>query len=495
MDYNLTVAYSGTYSVKFRVATSQVHAQFQILVGTTVVGTINVPNTGDWVNWSTITLDGVSLSAGAQTIRILSTNNESCNFNWFEFVAAGNQPPTAVAGQAQTIILPTSQVSLSGSGIDADGSVVSYAWTQTAGTAATITNAAAASTTVTGLTTAGARTFRLTVTDNEGATATNDVIITVNAPGPPTANAGTNKVVTLPTSQTTLTGSGTANNGGGSITGYAWTQVGGTAATIVNASSATTNITGLTTAGTRTFRLTVTDNLGATGTSDVTVSVNTPAAPTANAGSAQIITLPTSQATLTGSGTANNGGSITGYAWTQVGGTAATIVSASSATTNITGLTTTGVRTFRLTVTDNNGSTGTSDVTVTVNPLSNGKTIPGKIEAESWDAKSGPFYAVATADAGGGSQVVGITNGSWMDYNVTVATAGTYTVNFRVATTQAHAQFQVKSGNTVLGTINIPNTGDWSNWSTVSVSNIVLAAAARRYGFFQPIQKPVILTG
>ena len=76
--------------------------------------------------------------------------------------------------------------------------------------------------------------------------------------------------------------------------------------------------------------------------------------------------LPTNTATLTGSGT-DADGTVASYAWSQTGGTAATITSPGSATTTITGLTTTGVRTFLLTVRDNLGATGTASVTVTVN--------------------------------------------------------------------------------------------------------------------------------
>ncbi|MEI9947397.1 MAG: carbohydrate-binding protein [Chitinophagaceae bacterium] len=102
--------------------------------------------------------------------------------------------------------------------------------------------------------------------------------------------------------------------------------------------------------------------------------------------------------------------------------------------------------------------------------------IPGKIEAENYSAKAGPFYWIPTTDEGGGQKVVGITNGSWMDYNVTVVQPGYYSAKFRVATTKNNSQFQIKSGDNVLATINIPNTGEWNIWKTVSVDNIPLAA-------------------
>jgi hypothetical protein len=202
-------------------------------------------------------------------------------------------------------------------------------------------------------------------------------------------------------------------------------------------------------------------------------------APTANAGPAQVITLPVNQVTLAGSGTANNGGSITSHIWTKFSGGSATITDPNNYGTTVTGLSA-GTYVFRLTVTQNDNQTAFSDVTITVNPAVNaGKLIPGKIEAESFDTQSGGMYSVITTDAGGGQQVVGIGNGSSMDYNVMVTQTGTYTVNFRVATTRNNLQFQIKLGTTVLGTVNIPNSGDWNNWVTASVTNVSLTAGAQ----------------
>ena len=90
-----------------------------------------------------------------------------------------NVAPTANAGSDATITLPTSSVSLSGSGSDPDGSIASYAWSKVSGSGGTISSPSSASTSVTGLT-AGSYTFKLTVTDNIGATASDNVIVTVN---------------------------------------------------------------------------------------------------------------------------------------------------------------------------------------------------------------------------------------------------------------------------------------------------------------------------
>jgi hypothetical protein len=104
--------------------------------------------------------------------------------SWVEVTTGGvsNNPPEAAAGTDQTITLPTNSVTLSGSATDGDGTIASYAWTKISGGAATITSPASASTTVTGLV-QGAYTFRLTATDDDGATDFDDVNVTVNAAG------------------------------------------------------------------------------------------------------------------------------------------------------------------------------------------------------------------------------------------------------------------------------------------------------------------------
>jgi hypothetical protein len=103
------------------------------------------------------------------------------------------------------------------------------------------------------------------------------------------------------------------------------------------------------------------------------VTVGSSSSPTANAGSDQTITLPTSSITLNGS---SSSGSITSYAWTEVSGpNTASISSPSSATTTVTGLIQ-GVYTFKLSI---NGGASTDQVTVTVNAAGSGGGSSGSI--------------------------------------------------------------------------------------------------------------------
>lgn len=93
-----------------------------------------------------------------------------------------NYPPAANAGPDQSVESGAT-ATLDGTGSsDADGSIVSYLWEQTTGTTVTLTDAETATATfvvptVTETTSWG---FSLTVTDDEGAVDTDDVVVTVN---------------------------------------------------------------------------------------------------------------------------------------------------------------------------------------------------------------------------------------------------------------------------------------------------------------------------
>ncbi len=89
----------------------------------------------------------------------------------------------------------------------------------------------------------------------------------------PTANAGSDKTITIPTASVQLNGSGTDSNG--SIAGYSWTQVSGPGTAVFSSKTVAAPTVSSLVAGTYVFGLTVKDNAGASSTSDrVTVQVN-----------------------------------------------------------------------------------------------------------------------------------------------------------------------------------------------------------------------------
>jgi len=362
-------------------------------------------------------------------LTVTDNNGASAKAEVSVTVKPANIPPVAHAGSNKTITLPTSTTDLDGSGSsDADGQIVSYSWSKKSGPSTfSITSPNAAKTSVTGLTTTGTYVFELTVKDNNGATDAASVTVTVN-PAPnvaPVAHAGSNKTITLPTSSTELDGSGSKDSDG-QIVSYSWSKKSGPSTfSITSPNAAKTSVTGLITAGTYVFELTVKDDRGATATASVTVTVN-PApnvAPVAKAGSQIVITQPASSTTLDGSGSTDADGQIVSYQWTKKSGPASfSITNPKAAKTSVTGLTTPGTYVFELTVTDDRGASANATVSVIVNmpPIAEAGndfavTLPakslaldgtgsydpdGSIASYSWAKVSGPAaHAITSPNA------------------------------------------------------------------------------------------------
>jgi gliding motility-associated-like protein len=319
-------------------------------------------------NQTTATVSLAGMVTGIYTFRFTVTNSSgvSASDDVRVVVISANLPPVANAGADVSITLPTNSLVLNGTGTDIDGSITSYAWTKVSGPAASMTGQTTANLSLTGLV-AGTYVFSLTVTDNQAATATDNVTVTVNPAAVnqlPTANAGADLTINLPTSSANLSGSGSDPDG--SIAAYLWEKVSGPTVTMTNSTTSTLSVSALV-AGVYSFRLTVTDNAGGKGSDLVTVTVIAAnQSPIANAGGDITITLPTNTTTITGAGN-DPDGTVNAYAWTQVNGpNTATLTNSTTSTLTAGGLIT-GTYTFRLTVTDDKGSTGFDDVKVVVN--------------------------------------------------------------------------------------------------------------------------------
>lgn len=370
-------------------------------------------------NANTANLSLSGMVVGVYTFRLTATNSggQTASDDVKVTLLGGNVNPVANAGIDRILTLPSNSLNLVGSGSDSDGSIASYLWTKVSGPAATLAGTTTSTLSLSGLV-QGSYVFRLTVADNVGATASDDVNVTVAVNQPPAPETGGNKTIFLPTTTVTLNGWGSDVDGW--VVSYLWEKVSGPAATLTNATTPSLTLSGLV-AGIYVVRLSATDNNGATGFQEATVTVvGSNQSPTANAGSNITITLPTSSTNITGSGS-DPDGTITGYQWTQVNGpNTATLTNATSTTVSVSGLIQ-GVYTFRLTVTDNNAATGFANVTVTVNaapvnvaPVSNAGpdlsiTLPtnsrvingsatdadGSISTYAWTKQSGPAATLA----------------------------------------------------------------------------------------------------
>ncbi len=354
-----------------------------------------------------------------------SNNNATTNV----LVKNVNIPPIANAGSNQTANENTTGVKLDGSkSFDRDGTIKSYTWTQTAGPTITLSGATTAVATLTAPSVIKdtTLTFKLTVTDNDGASSsatTNLLVKNVNIP--PVANAGTNQTVNENTADVTLSGSKSYDRDG-TITSYKWQQTAGPAVTLSTPNSVSTTFTAPSVLSDTalTFKLTVTDNNGASSIASVSVLVKNVNQPPV----AKAVVLPsplgiTADTTVTLDGSSSSdpdGGKITSYQWLQTAGPAVTLTGANTPKATFTAPTsqTSNIQlTFKLTVTDNDGppnlSASTSiNVQVNVHPGTIGywknhqaaatALLPitlGKYIVDTWTKASSIFNSATSRNA------------------------------------------------------------------------------------------------
>jgi Carbohydrate binding module (family 6) len=83
----------------------------------------------------------------------------------------------------------------------------------------------------------------------------------------------------------------------------------------------------------------------------------------------------------------------------------------------------------------------------------------------------------ATTDTGGGHNVGWMRVGEWLTYTINVASSGTYAVDFRVASNGAGGTLHLEiDGVTVPGVVQVPTTGGWQTWTTISKTGVALTA-------------------
>lgn len=275
-----------------------------------------------------------------------------------------NTPPTAVAEATPQSGAAPLDVSFTGSNSsDADGTISSYAWDFGDGTTASV-----ADTTHT-YSTEGDYSAVLTVTDDAGATDTDTVRISVTAPAanqPPTAT------ITQPAdgasypSGATISYSGTGTDpedGTLPAANFTWLvdlpngQNDVVVATGVTSGTATTQMD-----GPHVLKLVVQDSEGLTDTARVSITVggvaNQP--PTAVAEADPTSGTAPLDVQFTGSNSTDSDGTITSYAWDFGDGTSASIADPSHTYTDA------GTYTATLTVTDDDGATGSDSIEITV---------------------------------------------------------------------------------------------------------------------------------
>ena len=108
---------------------------------------------------------------------------------------------------------------------------------------------------------------------------------------------------------------------------------------------------------------------------------------------------------------------------------------------------------------------------------------PILIQAENFNAEQG-VQTEGTSDVGGGLNVGWFDAGDWLSYGpVNIPTSGDYVVEYRVASNAGGGSLQIEQagGFPVFGSIQVPDTGGWQNWTTI-YHTITLEAGVQNIG-------------
>ncbi|PTB91207.1 hypothetical protein C9994_15980, partial [Marivirga lumbricoides] len=270
--------------------------------------------------------EGVGHNAWDRAFRTDNSIHTPNVYQWLLAQRMGDQPPSppsVTASNDVELTIPENTVELTASANDPDGEIVSILWERVSGPNNPTTGVLDELELSISNLVVGVYIYRITVTDNDNLSASDQVIITVlpePTNTPPSVNAGNNLVITLPLNSITLNGN--ASDADGAIASTLWEQVSGpSSSNIVSANNLTSEVNNLI-EGSYIFSLTATDDDGESADDNVTVTVqpeppNIP--PIANAGQNISITLPNNEVTIIGSGS-DEDGTIEGYQWSQSSG-------------------------------------------------------------------------------------------------------------------------------------------------------------------------------
>jgi hypothetical protein len=225
---------------------------------------------------------------------------------------------------------------------------------------------------------------------------------------PPQANAGPNQTVAAGAT-VQLDGSGSTDYVGTQLT-YQWSQTGGPAVTLSSTTAVQPTFTAPNGAATLTFQLIVND--GQNNSSPATVTITVTALPIANAGPNQTVQLG-STVQLDGSGSSDPAGHPLTYQWSQTGGPAVTLSSATAVQPTFTAPGSPATLTFQLIV--NDGQNNSSPAAVTINVVNSDLALSATATASSQNTSTGQTANKA---------IDGVVDGYPGDYTKEWATVG-----------------------------------------------------------------------
>jgi len=102
--------------------------------------------------------------------------------------------------------------------------------------------------------------------------------------------------------------------------------------------------------------------------------------------------------------------------------------------------------------------------------------VPATLQAEAFTAMSG-VELESSSDTGGGQDVGHFDADDYVEYKISVAAAGSFTIDYRLATANGSTGFEVWiDGVKAVGAMAVPNTGGWQTWVTQTSAPFAMTA-------------------
>jgi PKD repeat protein len=332
--------------------------------------------------------------------------------------------PSAAFTTAPATPAPGTAVSFNGAGsTDPQGTVADYSWSFGDGT--TFDSGSSPTTSHT-YSLRNHYSVTLTITNIYGQTSSTTQVVTVD--NPPTAAFTRSATVAAPGTQLSFNGTQSTPGAGGTITDYSWNFGDGTA--LVDTGATATAAHTYATLGKYTVTLTVTDDLGVTGTASQQVVIDQPSAAFT---AAPANPAPGSPVSFNGAGSTDPQGTIADYSWT-FGDSTPVVDSGNSATTSHT-YSARGHYSVTLTITNIYGQTSSSTQILTVDNPPTASFTPSATVATPGTRLS--FDGTKSAPGAGGT----ITDYKWNfgDGSTAVDTGATPTAAHTYATPGTYA--------------------------------------------------------
>ncbi|EMR04649.1 PKD domain-containing protein [Cesiribacter andamanensis] len=405
-----------------------------------------------------------------------------------------NALPVVNAGSDRTLTLPTNSITLSGSASDTDGSIASKSWTKVSGPSATMSGTSSLSLGLSNLV-EGTYTFRLSATDNAGATSYDDVLVTVKAESSSTTTTTNSSGLNAPSNLAGVADKTSAiklswKNTNGSNAGEheIHMSVGNSSSYYLRAKAGSTatayTVTSLTKGQTYYFKVRAKGSKGYSEFSNEIVfkmvegavatttdaGSSSSADPTVSAGSNQTLTLPSNSVSLRGSAKAEDG-STPSVSWTKVNGPSASMTGSNTLTLSASNLSE-GTYTFRLTATDSKGNTAFDDVQVTV-----------QAESSSTSGLNAPSHLAGVADKTSAIKLSwrnnNGTNASEHEIFMSVGNSNSYYQRAKAGSTAtAYTVTNLTEGQTYYFKVRAKGSKGYSNYSNEIVFKMVAGAVA-----------------